>query len=256
MIDIHSHILPGIDDGAKDMYSSLSMIKHAVENGTTAIIATPHYYRNYFEVEYEKVIEELEKLKAEIVKLNLDIDIYSGQEVFADISVIELYKRGIINGLCGTNYMLMEFPMDKYSREYLDIIYEIGLLGVTPVIAHPERYLYIIENIELINTFIEEGCLLQLNSGSITGIFGKRIEKTARTLIESGAYHFVGSDAHSTGIRNTGLKSAMDIINKTNPYEGTIMERNPELLLMNEEIPNDHYKVVQKKKFFNIFKKS
>ncbi|MGE5628331.1 MAG: tyrosine-protein phosphatase [Solirubrobacterales bacterium] len=255
MIDIHSHILPGIDDGAKDMECSINMLKHAVENGTNAIIATPHYYRNNFEVEYNRVIEELEKLRAAAYRHNIDIDIYSGQEVFADISVIELYKRGIINGLCGTNYMLIEFNMFKYSKEYLDIIYEIGLLGVTPVIAHPERYLYIIENIELINNFIAEGCLLQLDSGSITGTFGKRVEKTARNIIESGAYHFLGSDAHSTGIRNTGLSHSMETIKKINSYEANIMERNSQLLIMNEYIPSDGNKVVQKKSLFSIFKK-
>lgn len=252
MIDIHSHILPSLDDGAEDLNMSLNMLKHAIQYNTTTIIATPHYYRNHFEINYELVKKEVEKLKVEACNSNLDIKIYPGQEVFADNYTLELYKEGIIKGLCNTDYMLLEFPMDKFSESYIDIIYELSLLGVKPIIAHPERFLYIMENIEIVNKFIEEGCLFQINTGSITGDFGKKVEKTAKVLIEGGLCDFLASDAHSTGIRCTGLEIGMDKLNSICNLSWEKVQQNAELLLNNSKISVNHSKISKRKRFFSF----
>jgi len=254
MIDIHSHILPGLDDGAKDLETSICMLKKAVNSNTSAIVATPHYYTNYFETNHENVIKEVEKLKNEIKNHKIEIEIYSGQEVFIDNHTVELFKRGIIKGLCDTNYMLVELPMENYSDKLKDIIYELRLLGVRPIIAHPERYGYIMDNICIINNFIEEGCLFQINTGSIIGIFGRTVEKTARKLIENGLCNFIASDAHTVNRRCTGLSDAIEIVKKINNSVAVDVQLNGQLLLMNERIIQKNNKLTPKKSFFNFLK--
>ncbi len=217
MVDIHCHILPGLDDGPADMDTSLKMLEHAASCGTTAIIATPHYYRGFFENGFDEVVRNLELLKTAAAASCMDIAIYPGQEVFLDGRTVEMYKQGVIKGLNGSRYLLAELPMHDYSSSFLDIIYELRLLGAVPVIAHPERYDYIMQDISRLNPFIDEGCLFQINTGSIQGIFGKAVQKASKALIEAGLCNFLASDAHTNGRRNTGLQEALEIVKQGEP---------------------------------------
>ena len=169
MIDIHSHILPGIDDGSKNINMTLHMIKMAVKSGTKDIVATPHFCRGYGETPYD----EVKKLVKEFNKLakgeGLDLNIHYGQEVYYSEQIIDDYKSGLIGTINDSRYMLIELPMRSFDSDTLEVIYELQVKGVIPILAHPERYRPIIEKPERINKFIKEGFLFQMNSGSIEG---------------------------------------------------------------------------------------
>jgi len=254
LIDIHSHILPGIDDGAKDLETSIKMLEIAERTKTEGIFAAPHYYQGYFEVAYEDVVKNIDALQSELYSKAINVEIYPGQEVFLDKFTVELCKTGTIKGLNESRYLLLELPMENYSKSFIDTIYELRILGVRPIIAHPERYGYIMDDVNTINQFIEEGCLFQINSGSITGNFGKSVERTARTLIENGVCDFIASDAHTANRRCPGLKEAMKIVGKINNSVAVEVQINGELLLRNENIKQRNNKITVKKSFFDFLK--
>jgi protein-tyrosine phosphatase len=225
MMDIHCHILPGIDDGARDMETSLEMLRIAERDGINKIIATPHFYRNYYEVPYEEVIRKTMELNSTAEEHGINVKVIPGQEIFLDKYTLELYKRGIIGGLNNSRYMLLELPMDQIPTYALEIIYELKLLGVMPIIAHPERYLPVIKNPAVLNDFIEEECFFQINAGSIKGLFGRKIQSTAKRLVINGICDFVGSDAHSTNRRRPEIIEAVNIIKKYNTENGESFDR-------------------------------
>ena len=254
MVDIHSHILPGVDDGSVDLDTTISMLENAERWGTTAIIATPHYYRGYFATEYEEVVRMVDMLRGDIGPRGIKIDVYPGQEVFLDKHTVEMYKSGTIRGLNNSRYLLVEMPMQDYDKNFLDIVYELRLLGAVPVIAHPERYTYIMDNVNIINPFIEEGCLFQINTGSITGIFGKSVKKTARVLIENGLCNFVASDAHTNHKRCTGLCDAFDMVRKISIVAADSAESNSELVLTDSDIISGNVRISAKKSLFSFLR--
>lgn len=253
MIDIHNHILPGIDDGAQTLEDFLNMINIAKEDGITQIIATPHFYRGRYENNYDDIVKLLKRVDMEKKKLGTDVEIIPGQEVFLDNYTLEAFKEGAIKGINDTRYMLIELPMNRMDKNIFNLLYELRILGIVPIIAHPERYMYIIEKPTMINEFIQENCLFQINSGSITGIFGKEIKKVAEILIKNGIANFIASDSHSTNRRRPNMKKPLELVSSMN--RDIIMQilDNPEKLLNNQEIKQSANKLKEKKKIFAFF---
>lgn len=250
MIDIHSHILPGIDDGPKKLEMSLDMIRRSYEEGTKNIVATPHFRRGCFETPYSEVKEIVNYLNELVKTEGLDINIHYGQEVYYSDKIIEDLEEGLIGTINNGRYMLVEFPVRRIPSEAADYMYELKLRGITPIIAHPERYLEVIKKPEALNPFIEEGCLFQLNAGSIRGFFGKAVKKTAETLIKNSVYSFIGSDAHNNSSRNTGIKEEYQEVFKKNKELENIFLDNSNKLLNNEEIQFEGKMIKKKKGFF------
>lgn len=250
MIDMHCHILPGVDDGAKDEETSLNMLKIAQEENIKKIIATPHYYKGYYENKWEDTIKNVKILNNLAKSSNINIELLPGVEVLADQHTVDLYNEGIIRGLNDTKYLLIEFPLMKMPKDALDIVYEIKLLGVMPVVAHPERYISFINDPTMINDFIDEGCLFQTNTSSITGLFGKHVKKLAERFIESGIPSFIATDAHTTGGRSPRFSEAFGILNKKNKNIVENFKSNVIKLLNNDDIQFAGEKLRNKKKMF------
>lgn len=255
MIDIHCHILPGIDDGSKDIDMSLEMLGIAENNSEDKIIATPHYYRGYFENEYKDVVKYVSKLNNDIKSNNLNVKVYPGQEIFVDNHTLECYKSGIIHGLNDSKYLLIEFSMEELPQNAMDIIYELKLLGVKPIIAHPERYMYIWKELTNINQFVEENCLFQLNTSSILGLMGKHVKETAFELMEHGLCNFIASDAHTTDRRCPNLSVAMDEIKEDYSDIYSMVQKNANAVLKDEDININMKAIKPKKSIFSFFKK-
>lgn len=256
MIDIHSHIIPNIDDGSKNIDMTLEMLTRAEKSGTKKIIATPHFLKGYWTENYNNIKSKVKELNGLAKENNLNIEVLPGQEVFFNNYILEDYKLGDIGTLGESKYMLIEFPMDKiYFQKVIDTIYELKIKGITPVIAHPERYMDFIKSPEKVNQFIDEGYLFQLNGGSLTGLFGKEVKKTAETFLANNIYSFIGSDAHSNGNRNTNLKEACEIANRINRGASKIFENNGLALLNNENIAFQGKKIQKKKGLFSFLKK-
>lgn len=255
MIDIHSHILPNVDDGSKDIEITKSMLKTAYRSGTTKIVATPHYNKHYNFATYSKTIDMVEKLRKIIKPYNIGIEIYYGQEVYYYEDIIEKYKQNLIGTINNTRYMLVELPIEKYESNSLNVLYELMLQGVKVILAHPERYRAFIKNPTLINEFTREGFLFQMNSASIEGYFGKDVKKTCETFLNSGVYSFLGSDAHSNVSRITDMSECIDIVKQKHPQTIIDFENNGNLMLNDEDVYFKGEEVSAKKSIFSIFKR-
>lgn len=255
MIDIHCHIIPSIDDGSKDMDCSIEMAKMAYEDGVEKIIATPHFYPGRYENSFETIENNLAILNKELKSRNIDLDIFPGQEVFLEKNLLNLYKDGILNTLNKSKYMLIETEFVKYPKECIELIYELKIQGIKAIIAHPERYSYVHKNLEILNDFIEEGCLFQLSAGSILGLYGKDCERTSKALIENGLCDFVASDAHGIGKRNPKLGECYRFMEQNYKEVYYDILKNAEDLIERREIEKYHKKVKNNKKsFFSFFK--
>ncbi|MGL5416424.1 MAG: tyrosine-protein phosphatase [Clostridium sp.] len=253
MVDIHSHILDSIDDGAKSLEETIEMLENAAKNGTRKIFATPHYCIGYGEEPYNGVLKRVENLNREIEKRNINIKIYPGQEVYYSTRLLEDLQEGIIGTLNEGRYMLIEFNMRELEEDVFETLYELKIKKIVPIIAHPERYIYIQKHPSLINKFIDEGCLFQLNGGSILGMHGADVEKVSKEFIEKGIYSFIGSDAHSTRFRKTGIKKALEKVKEINEGLEKEIELNGEKLILNEEIYFNGEKIEKRKKRRGIF---
>lgn len=254
MIDIHSHILPGVDDGSKSIEETLKMLELTKIDGVNTIVATPHFYRGYYENNYEDIVKLGQQVKTAAKKENINMDIVLGQEVFLDKCTLEDYKSGRIACIEKTNYMLVELPMTFMPKDALDIIYELEIRGVRPILAHPERYRYIIDNPSKINQFLYEKCLLQINTGSIKGLFGKKVKKTAELLIKNEVCSFIASDTHSTGHRTPGISEAFEIACEFNSNICEQVKSNCRKLLHNEFVELPDSRVKERKSIFEFLK--
>ncbi|MGL5820112.1 MAG: tyrosine-protein phosphatase [Sarcina sp.] len=251
MIDIHSHIIPNIDDGAKSIEIAISMLKKAQVSGTQKIVLTPHYYKGKFMTPIEKIKE----LTLEVQKLcdehDIYIKVYFGQEVFFTKYILEDLKEGIIGTINDSRYMLIEFdPEDLDREEAIEELYELKIRGITPIIAHPERYKIFQDKPNKINLFIEEGYLFQLNAGSINGIFGKEAKKVAEKYLKNNIYSFIGSDGHSNRTRTTDISKHIQRIESLNSTFLKEARKNGEKLLSDEEVLFKGKKLEEKGDFF------
>lgn len=254
MIDLHTHIIPKIDDGSKSEEMTLEMLRIAEQSGSKKIVLTPHYFKGKYMVPLDEVKKQLVYVKKLVEDNNINIEIFCGQEVYFTPSILEDFKTGLIGTINDSKYMLIEFNLSRFDyevSEILDVLYELQVRGVVPIIAHPERYKEFQKAPEKINDFIELGCLFQMNAGSITGMLGSDSKKLAKILLKNGVYSFIGSDAHNTGRRNTDIlsyKKEIEMVEK-NFFNKTI--ENSEKLLINEEVYFTGNKI--KKKIFGIF---
>ena len=216
MIDLHCHVIPRVDDGAINLMDSEKMLRGSEKSNIDIVYATPHYMKGYCEKTYLEIDGMVENLNEYIKAKDINLKVLPGQEVCVDKYTLDLYKRGIIKGLNASKYMLVELSTAITPLVSLNILYELMLIGVKPILAHPERYKFIIKNPSLINDYVEEGVLLQIDSGSIKGVFGKQTKYTAEQLIRHGLCSFIASDAHNGELGSTDLSKAISIAERFN----------------------------------------
>lgn len=256
MIDFHSHILHGVDDGAKDEDMTVDMLKLAKKSGTTGIVATPHFFRGRFQVPYEEIKKEVAKLKILAKEKDIDIEIYCGQEVYYNSRILESFKYGDIATIENSRYMLIEFNLREFSvDEVINDIYELQLKGIVPIIAHPERYKKFIEAPELINKFIKEGFLFQLNAGSIVGDFGRDVKKTAELFTKHKIYSVIGSDGHRSQVRTTDMTLGIKTIEKIKPGYVEEMETISQEILKNNKVNFQGENIKKSRGIMSLFKR-
>lgn len=252
MVDFHSHIIFNIDDGSKDEEMSLNMLRQASEQGIKYVCATPHYIDIDHMITKQNYIESINKLK----KINTyPIEIVAGLEVYINDKLHELWQQEKIWGINNTKYLLVEFPMNGFPIYAESVFYELRLLGVVPIIAHPERNSKFISDINLLKDLVEQGALIQLNAGSLTGKYGKTIKEFAHKLVKMNMVTVLGSDSHNDSSHKCALNQAIEIINKIdeNLYES--IEKNEYNILQGNEVESLPIKDI-KKNIFSFFKKS
>ncbi|MFY9426063.1 MAG: CpsB/CapC family capsule biosynthesis tyrosine phosphatase [Caldicoprobacterales bacterium] len=210
MIDMHSHILWDIDDGARSREESLSMATIALEEGIDTIVATPHCID---EIDLEgfakEVRERCKSLQKVLNEREISIKIVPGAEIYMDLDILN--RPGLDRLTIGEHrYILVEMPMGQVPRYAEDFLYHLLLKGFIPIIAHPERNRQIIEHPNILARFIDLGSLTQINTGSISGFFGPKIQECARILITHNMAHMLGTDAHSNRRRGPYIKQAVE----------------------------------------------
>lgn len=254
MIDIHSHIIPNIDDGSTSEEISIEMLKQAYESGTRVLVLTPHYYRGKFIEPLERVKQKAEEVRSLAKRNDIDIELLVGQEVYFTPSLLEDLDNKEIGTINDSRYMLIEFNLMKFEYEYFDILHELRVRGITPIIAHPERYRDFQKEPSKINEFIDAGCLFQLNANSTSGILGSEAKKLSELFIKNRIYSFIGSDAHGLGKRNTDVSIYQNDIEKVDRNFFEEILKNSIRLTKNESVSFEGEKIkLKKKRFFNLF---
>lgn len=208
MIDTHSHILPGIDDGARTLADSVEIVKELVSQGVTDIIATPHYVdETVFVSPKAKNAKLLTTLKKKLKDEGVKVRIYLGNEVYISDRIEKLIKDGEISMLAGSKYILVELPLDEEFPNYEDFLRDLIERGYKVVLAHPERYRIAQENEAILRDLCKMGVLLQCNIGSITGKYGKGAKKLMKKLAKEKMVFMFGSDIHHSGKGDSILKA-------------------------------------------------
>lgn len=235
MIDFHSHILPGIDDGAKNLEQSIAMVNEAKKVGFTKIISTSHYMENYYECNEKNRKELLEQVQKNVNGIELCL----GNEIYITNNIIELLQNGQASSINGTKYVLFEFPLiTTRPMNDKEVIYRLVENGYIPIIAHPERYPFIQENPDYLFELEEMGALFQANYGSIIGMYGLKAKKTLKILLKSNLVSFFGSDVHRPEQVYNKMPKIIKKLKKiiSNEEFEEFTEINPEKVLKNENI--------------------
>lgn len=248
IVDIHTHILPGIDDGAHDIEESIRIINYLYNVGITDIVLTSHYVPNtiysYNQLVRVKLLSTLKQ------KLNNDnIHLYLGNEVYLSKEVIDLLEKHEISTINDTKYMLVELPLTGCLNNFQSILCDLNAYGIIPIIAHPERYEFIQKDKKRIRELLEFNCLLQCNIDSLIGKYGKRAKKIMKWLLKKDLVQFVATDTHS-------VNNKEEIIKAYNKLEKMVGEKkfneltniNPNKVLENKNVQGNLEYLIKEEK--------
>ncbi len=239
MIDIHCHLMPGIDDGSKDLKETIAMFENAYTSGVTDMILTPHYING---TKYNKDNETKSKLteilREALRRADIDINISFGNEVYIDDKLPELIASGKVSTLADSRYVLVELPVGFVDKNAGYVFFRLRSNGYVPIIAHPERYHYIQKNPEMVMEYVKLGCLLQGNYMSLLGKYGKKAKKTLKTLLKNDVISMLASDIHhehNDYHLPEAEKQVLKIVKKEEELEKLFI-KNPEKVIRNEVI--------------------
>jgi protein-tyrosine phosphatase len=197
-VDIHSHLIPGVDDGAKDLENSIELIKALKDLGFKKIITSPHVYSEYYPNSSSRLLAGLDTLRQGLKAANIDIEVSCAAEYFIDEMFEERLEKNDILTIYD-NYVLVEMSFFSEAIKLDEYLFKMQIKGYNPILAHPERYTYYTKNFGRFQDLKDRGCKLQLNLLSLTGHYGKEVKDLAIRLLQANLYDFVGTDTHNMG---------------------------------------------------------
>jgi len=237
-IDIHSHILPGVDDGARDMNQTRHMLQLAYQEGIRFMIATPHYEIGCSNMEITKLREVFEQVSLEAHKINKDFQIALGNELFFSMGIIEALQRGEALTIAGTRYILVEFEPNVSYRKIQESLHHCVIEGYIPILAHVERYHCLVEQPNYVEKLIAEGAYIQMNLSSIRGGITSPKANFCKKLLRQELVHFLGTDSHDTAVRAPNAKETVNYLVKK--YGEVVVQQllwdNPRRMLENKHL--------------------
>lgn len=235
MIDLHCHILPQLDDGAQSLADSLEMARLAVRSGVTAMAATPHCIDDRSGEIRERILILRELLEEEGIPLRL----YMGMEIYGTEDTAQLLREGRLLTLNNSRYPLIEFSFRGSGELQTEILQSVLRAGYQPVVAHPERYLYVQDQPVLLNIWKDMGCLFQINRGSLLGRFGESAQEMAVSMVERGFASVVASDGHSPRVRTPWMQDVFRLLEEQVAPAAAqyLLIHNPKAILNNQPIP-------------------
>lgn len=240
MIDLHSHILPGVDDGAQDLDEAVAMCRQAHRDGCQALVATPHLrHEQWWNGDRGKLEGRFQQLCAAVgdeIELHLGGEIAVSSESCREL---EELPHGDLLTLAGSRYLLLELPYHGYGPEPVELVHELVVDGWFPIIAHPERIPWLVEEARLIDRLVEHGATLQLTAKCVTGDYGKHLKQVSCDLLDRGLVHFVASDAHNLRLRSPGLHAAFKTVEKTwgQAAAQQLLVEHPRAVLQDRPLP-------------------
>lgn len=242
MIDLHSHILPGLDDGSRTIEETFNLIKEAEEVGFEAIISTSHYMEGYYETNAAEREVWLQSIEKNLPIKNIGMKLYLGNEIYFSEHIIQLLEERRASTINDTSYVLFEMPLNAEPLNLYDVIYSMLQYKLVPILAHPERYSFVQQEPELVYDLIQKGVLMQCNYASIIGYYGEKAKIIVKKLFENNAVHFLGSDVHRA---KTIYPRIPQILNEIERIIGSekleeLTTTNPKLVLQNKRIDIDN----------------
>ena len=255
MIDIHTHILHNCDDGSDSLELSIEQITNMISKGVTDIVLTPHYMNSYVQTDAKVINKQFKEISK--ATANMKINLHKGGEIFLNPGVEDKIDKELCIG--DTSYILVETNMGEFTPDIYEILFKLVRKGLRPILAHPERYNYIINDPNMAEDFLHRNVYLQVNAGSVLGFYGSKIAKAAWYLIDNGFAHFIASDNHCK-IDEYILPAAIEAIrDNIDDYTADLLSQiNPQKMLNNEKIKYFYLEKqpIEKKGFFEkILKK-
>lgn len=257
MIDIHNHIVYGVDDGARSLDESMKMVDLYMKAGFSEIIATSHFDRSRYMVEASEIIEKVDLLNRAIEDRGLSFKIHSGHEIQVEPGMEKKLKTGELLTLNDSRYVLCELSFVNKPNFLGELFYSLGLEGYVPIIAHAERYPYVEKDIDWLLDFIKKGALVQINYSSI-----KSHKEITKTLLERNMVHLIGTDAHQSEWRSPEItaykEEILEIIGEDKFKK--LSFTNPSLIINDQFISSEYDKVKvnkkkEKKSIFNFWRR-
>lgn len=240
MIDIHSHILPEMDDGPETIEEAIEIARLAAADGTKTIFATPHMAETNEFATATCVSESVKELQKAIDAQGITLNVAPGVEVYPSDDVLRAVDAGLPVKLASSNYLLLDCPLNIIPMGFEQLVFSLQTRGITPILAHPERSVVIQEKPQILEPLVSRGMLVQCNASSILGIHGRQAEETMMLFLQHKWVHFVASDAHSAGRRRPRLSEAVDTLLNLVGSEMTqeLAWHNGQRILNGEKVPS------------------
>jgi protein-tyrosine phosphatase len=242
VVDLHSHILPGIDDGAESMADTVDMARTAQQDGVRCIVATPHHANGVYDAPRERVLELTGAVGRELAQAGVHVEVLPGAEVHFHAGLAAGVEAGTLCTLADTGkYLLVELPVQLLPPTLRDELFRLRLLGITPILAHVERNRAVQEDWTSLLPLLDMGVLFQCTAASLTGEFGSAIRELSINLVRFRLVHVLGTDSHGLNFRPPVLSSAWEIVREVLAHDPEMlgyMERLPELVLQGTAPPD------------------
>ena len=254
MIDLHCHLLPGVDDGSKSMDISLKLATDAVKDGIDYALLTPHHMNGVYLNHKQSVIQQTQEFQVELDRHKIPLKVFPGQEVRINGDLLTaLDQDDILFADEGGQYLMLEFPDDDIPNYTSNMIYELMQRGIIPVIVHPERNTKIMKQPDILYDLLNKGCLSQITAGSYVGIFGHKVQKFSKQLIQSGQVYIFASDAHNLPNRKYEMTNAFAKLGNEfgNDYVSKFSENAKRIINGDNILPNNFSKI--KVHLFHLF---
>ena len=235
MIDLHCHILPGLDDGAQNLEDSLQMAALAASHGIRRIVATPHCITG----SAREVTQNVAMLRQLLEETHIPLQIYPGMEIFGTFDTARLLRQQKLLTLNGSRYPLIEFDFGTDGEEETEVLRQVIAAGYVPVVAHPERYRCVCQMPQIVNQWKQMGCLFQINRGSLLGRYGLAAREMGMELVHRGFATVVATDAHSPAVRTPRARDVYQLLRDAiSPLAAEVlMKHNPEKILLDKTLP-------------------
>jgi len=253
MIDLHCHILPGLDDGAANLEESLRMCSMAAEDGIKTIVATPHTLDGVYMNELTGIRQAVSDLNRHLIQNHIPVEILPGADVHVNINLLELLKEGKATTVNDNRrYLMLEFPHRSVPPKVQNLIFELNLHGIIPILTHPERNMVLQHDLDLVHELVLQGVLVQITALSLLGEFGSGAERCSRDLLKRNLVHIIATDAHSPESRppllSPALEAATRLIGETSAL--ALVTSHPSAIIQGRDLPDLPEPEKPKKSFF------